>query len=208
LLQDGISTNHTPVTLVRNPLDRIISAFLFENGGMLDGSSDRSVIHKMTLAATYPIVSYANVPGIASCQTKIVMGHFCQRKVTFGPDEVEEAKRRLRDDFLFVGLTEEPSASADLFVAMFGRGSLPLDFTQTKTRVNGRHSSSAHKKHQCELTRNGWYDEADVSLYEQAQVLFYARCRQYGVKSVVGFPPVRESLANIKRKCDVIALTN
>ena len=52
---------------------------------------------------------FATEPGIKGCMTKMILGYRCAETVPGGFTKklVGEAKRRLREDFVFVGLTEE-----------------------------------------------------------------------------------------------------
>jgi hypothetical protein len=53
----------------------------------------------------HPLLAYAHTDGIASCQTKLVMGSLCGKSVmkALKPSDIAEAKRRIRYDFLFIG---------------------------------------------------------------------------------------------------------
>ncbi|KAH8096365.1 hypothetical protein JL720_3733 [Aureococcus anophagefferens] len=49
------------------------------------------------------IDTYARTPGVAHCQTKAVLGRLCGDAAPLEPSDLDEALRRLDEDFLFVG---------------------------------------------------------------------------------------------------------
>lgn len=190
--------NHTIVTLFRNPSSRIISAFLFDimfplgirlNHGISTESAKDSI-----RKSNNSILSYATWPGMASCQTKMILGKDCGDNVIIHiPEDLNEAKRRLYDLYFF-GLTEESEASANLFLAMhYKDGGLPyrksLDelvyppFKFTTTRKNMRHNHHTHQDLSTKLIESGWRDVYDEELYEAAGKIFYERCREYKIKT-------------------------
>jgi len=103
------------------------------------------------------------------------------------PEELEEAKRRL-EGFVFVGLTEEWNLSICLWHAMFGGLCYGADFFNTRVGVMSdtdaaapvvtRASSSS--TYSTEELR-GFVDAVDGRLYAQAQEIFWARAKEYGV---------------------------
>ncbi|KAJ1411627.1 hypothetical protein B484DRAFT_482615, partial [Ochromonadaceae sp. CCMP2298] len=119
--------NGSAVTLFRNPYDRVISSFMHGNGihnimfpiGFPNRASAKFTLRSQIRRSEFPIFTYASLPGIANCQTKMVLGRDCGRVADLSAEEVGEAVRRVRQDMRFVGLTEESDASAQLFVAMF-----------------------------------------------------------------------------------------
>ena len=119
--------NATTVTLFRNPYSRIVSAFLYGKGihqimfplGFPDRAKVKFKLRETIKASEFPILTYAQLPGIASCQTKMVLGMECGQPVEIDNYRIIEAQKRIRDEIAFVGLTEESDASARLFLAMF-----------------------------------------------------------------------------------------
>lgn len=119
--------NRTTVTLFRKPYHRIISSFLYGKGihsimfpiGFPNRVKVKFALRANITGSTYPVLTYARLPGIASCQIKMVLGRNCGENVDISKAMVIEARRRIRYDMAFVGLTEESDASSKLFVFMF-----------------------------------------------------------------------------------------
>jgi hypothetical protein len=189
--------NHTIVTLLRKPTCRLISAFLY--GIMLPmgfskviKSDEFDIVKHKIRNATSPIYAYATLPGIASCQTKMLLGHECGSNPSLTPADGQEAIRRLHEDTYFFGLTEEPEASVNLFLAMHSEdGTKPYrktmtdmvdpPFKFTRKRMNDGHNYQTHQQLVYQLDSNGWKDEYDEVLYQEASEAFYRRCQQYKI---------------------------
>lgn len=179
------------VTMFRKPINRIISAFLFADGmhiprGHPLGDFENEI--RANLSKTeHPIVSYARYLGIPHCQTKMVLGYHCGNNIpTFTKEEMVEAKTRIQFDFAFVGITEEPEATYNLFLAMFGLGHVAdhpkLDPPHKMNyRKNAHHDEWAQKHYTGNLKKHSWEDQPDEYVYSVAKSLFYKRCQQYGI---------------------------
>lgn len=124
----------------------------------------------------------------------MVLGYFCGENVTLSQGNLMMAKQILRKLFFF-GLTEEPIASVNLFLAMYGKdGARPnitnighfIDppFVFTSTRSNVKHSRDAHAELLRNLTGSGWKDSFDEELYAEATKIFYNRCKRHGIETV------------------------
>lgn len=190
--------NHTVVTMFRKPVDRVISAYLFEimlpQGSPYRRSDDlQAEIRAQIMNSSSPVVAYAQLNGIPSCQTKMLLGHTCGSDIQLHEADLIEAKRRINEDLYFFGLTEEPLASANLFLAMHhDQGANPNrtnvfdksfnpPFNFRTGRVNSKHSHNNHEKLLSELNEAGWSDRFDEELYKEASRVFYDRCRKYNV---------------------------
>lgn len=187
---------YSTVSVFRRPIDRLISAFLFRGGVMIPRGSVyhskyyNETVHKAAVAfkrsirsATYPIVAYANHPEIPSCQAKMVLGYHCGSNVVITATMIAEAKRRLREEFLFVGLTEEPQATLHLFHAIFGGMNVGIN---DKIRRNTGHTVEVHDQLVEILRQHHWSDTPDEEVYREAARIFYARCEKYGIATVHG----------------------
>eukprot|EP00602_Paraphysomonas_sp_CaronLab_P010339 CAMPEP_0185023208 /NCGR_PEP_ID=MMETSP1103-20130426/5899_1 /TAXON_ID=36769 /ORGANISM="Paraphysomonas bandaiensis, Strain Caron Lab Isolate" /LENGTH=122 /DNA_ID=CAMNT_0027555685 /DNA_START=378 /DNA_END=742 /DNA_ORIENTATION=- len=120
--------------------------------------------------------------GIPSCQTKMVMGYKCGEDILFTEEDLEEVKRRIANDFAFIGLTEESKATYELFQAMFGVQHLPSPLPYAMMyRKNSASSIELVGNLTRQLRNLGWTDPFDESLYEEAQRIFYSRCVLYNV---------------------------
>lgn len=195
LLQRG-----TILTMFRNPLDRLISAYLFDpKGGMLPmgyphRGIDEAAIHSYINNATVPIVAYATLSAIPSCQTKMMLGYACgedlQRQLTV--DDEAEAKRRLHEDILVFGLTEDYQASFALFDATLAdylqlapELTHPVQTTTKRIRKNAQNDAVTNSRLRFQLEDNGWSDLPDEALYKEAGVLFCERCEAYNITTTI-----------------------
>lgn len=183
--------------MFRNPIDRIISAFLFADGMMIPrGFPDYSAepeLRKNITSSKYPIYTYATTPGIPQCQTKMIMGYDCGNDVPlFNPKQLKEIHRRLLEEFIFFGLQEEPKATYELFIAMFGIGhlndthiierKLPPPYLHTY-RENIYVSNQQKINLKRTLRELNWHDPSDEFMYEIAKKIFYKRCKEYHVST-------------------------
>ena len=95
---------------------------------------------------------------------------------------MEEAKRRARDDFLFVGITEEAEATEALFRAMFtGNLNTEVAFSSTHHRKNKQSTDDRQHQMESSLRSINWKDDFDQPLYEEVKRVFYARCKAYNI---------------------------
>jgi hypothetical protein len=92
----------------------------------------------------------------------MVLGYPCGRNYQISNSDILEAKRRINNDFIFIGLTEESETSYLLFKAMFSDGFLPSDYEVSRVRVNvKRHTEIDHNKLACDLIDNNWTDSSE-----------------------------------------------
>lgn len=200
--------NGTTVSVFRKPEYRLISSFLF-NMMIPTGNvySDNNTLPEHVRNAANPLIAYANVPGMSSCQIKMVLGHYCGKMIPeLSRVDIEKAKHRVKHEFAFVGkfykriwsfqslsvsflvgcLTEESVASAALFYAMYGyRGYTP--YLQPATKQFRTHSArnSDHQETLLEqLKAHNWADPPEQELYQFVRELFYSRCAQYNVSTI------------------------
>lgn len=190
--------NHTVVTLFRKPMDRLISAFLFDimipQGSPFTTSPEvMEDMRSKVRQSDNPIYAYSQTRGIKSCQTKMILGYACGADVVLTENDLIEAKRRLREDLYFFGLTEESVASANLFLAMHHKDgenplrtnihdkSFGLPFNFRSNRLISNHNAKSHHKLVHDLTTAGWTDPFDEALYMEASMIFYERCRLYNI---------------------------
>jgi len=89
--------------------------------------------------------------------------------------EVQEAIRRMKEGFVFIGITEQWDLSVCLFRAKFGGKCLPSDFMNT--RHGTKRASTAY-----DLTSLGGYkDKYDGQVYAEALKIFYEELHQYNL---------------------------
>lgn len=200
----NVNLNRTAITLYRNPYDRVISSFMFGKGvhqimfplGFPDRAKRKFALREAIRKSEFPILSYVQLPGISSCQAKMTLGRECGETAEVTYIDVLEAKRRIRYDLAFVGLTEESEASARLFLAMYpipsgvtkmsvesrkNEEQSLLDAVNQAPRTNRDHTVQANEDHKKVLQQHNWSDTADVAVYREAVDVFYEGCRRYNI---------------------------
>jgi hypothetical protein len=177
------------VAIFRHPMSRIISAYLFRNEMMIPNGmpfDQRYPIHNARAAGIYlPIYDYVRLPGMTGCQTKLALGHKCGEGEKYADFQSREsmamAKKTMRD-FAFVGLTEYPIETEQLYRAMFGGEELKhFQPHKIKYRANKMHSSTSHETLLANLTAHKWKDEVDEQFYDEAKQVFFERCKLYRI---------------------------
>merc|ERR1712216_549458 len=96
--------------------------------------------------------------GIAGCMTKMVLGHYCAGTHEISQSDQAEAQRRLKEDFAFVGLTDEWHASICLFHQSLGGDARAVEF------LNVRTGDSSEIQYNTSVME-GWHDQNDEDLY-------------------------------------------
>jgi len=91
-------------------------------------------------------------------------------------EEVSEARRRLWDGFVFVGLTDHWNLSICLFHTMFGGQCRDTDFQNNRP---GREDDTV--KYDAASDLGSFVDEADGELFASGRALFMQRLREFGV---------------------------
>lgn len=200
----NVNLNSTAITLFRNPYDRVISSFMYGKGvhqimfplGFPDRAKRKFALREAIRKSEFPILSYVQLPGIASCQAKMTLGRECGEVAEVTAVDVDEARRRIRFDLAFVGLTEESEAAARLFLAMYPipsrvseRNAINneeeeqalMDAVNQAPRTNRDHTAQANEEHKEVLKQHRWVDVADEAVYREAIEVFYERCHVYSI---------------------------
>ena len=179
--------NGSAITLLRDPRSRLTSAWYFVRSGapmlpaghFLQGANaTRRAAFKASMSDG--IATYATSRGIASCMTKMVLGKACGADVDLTAADLREAIRRVREDFLFLGIQGHFRASVQLAHKMLAPGLAPDESKQ----VDGSAAHHGYSKRQQDVAmRNlsSWVDAFDQPLYEAALALFEERCAAHGV---------------------------
>jgi hypothetical protein len=173
---------HAAVTMLRAPAERLISAFYYQqyNGQRMHRPQgfDHVGMTERFEREVHTIVDYARFPGIASCTTKMMLGHYCASPVVLTEEDLAEAKRRLREEFVFVGMTAEWSRSISLFHTQFGELRVkPIELVKINA---GRHHAK-YEAARLQLLASGWTDRFDTELHDEAKAIFESRCEMYGL---------------------------
>lgn len=156
----------TAVAMFRNPRDRLASQLLYMRSMVslvkLWGVDEKDILPLMQMLSTIPEPDAVNAshpchshmrtdkdrrlcrytmsshfPGIRGCMTKMVLGYNCANRVKLTTQDLEQAKRIVRSQFAFVGLTEQWEESVRLFHGMHG-GRMFADELFMHDRVSNR----------------------------------------------------------------------
>eukprot|EP00927_Polykrikos_kofoidii_P084146 TRINITY_DN8795_c0_g1_i1.p1 TRINITY_DN8795_c0_g1~~TRINITY_DN8795_c0_g1_i1.p1 ORF type:complete len:384 (+),score=46.74 TRINITY_DN8795_c0_g1_i1:56-1153(+) len=100
-----------------------------------------------------------------------------EARVEISDSEVMEARRRLRDDFAFVGIAEEWDLSVCLFHAMFGGTCYEFEMANVHPSTPGKKAEGFHNV----SILNGYTDPYDTPVYEEAKKLFFANIAKYEI---------------------------
>jgi len=172
------------VTMLRNPEQRMVSSFvdnrhswpvtpenpppldLMKYKDQLQGCSVKMLVRGGDAAALDAFWNYG------------ALGPHWGGPCGEGPEpsaaEVQEAKKRLREGFVFVGIQEEWGLSMCLFHATFGGSCHGSEF------LNSRHLG--HKlTYDADKLLQGWKDPFDGELYKDATSLFWERMSERGL---------------------------
>ena len=174
------------LTMMRNPVDRLYSAFRYLNSGQ------SLVVDRLPLtdearmksanAKGLSFIEWLRVPETAPganlhnrftkrLNAPTYTNRILDRSQT--ESELQKAKKILRENFTFVGLTEQYKKSKELFCRSFG---IPSAFALHEERLNKnlirRRSSDITEEIVEIIERDHW---ADVELYRFAQDLFEDR---------------------------------
>lgn len=104
--------------------------------------------------------------------------------------EVILARQRLREGFVFVGITDEWDMSVCLLHAVFGGACLASDFADNNAGTN----SSQELYDTSELM--GFTDAADGALYKEALAIFAEQQQHYGVSYGACQPCFQQALSS------------
>jgi hypothetical protein len=161
------SLNHDYVTMLREPVERIVSAFHY--GMMADGFNMTQAVELQKACYSDEVVCYASYPGIPHCVTKMMLGHRCADNVQLNESAKNLALQVLRK-MPFVGLTEEWNEAVCQFHKAFG-GKPPLGaFRNVNPRFSKKKVPTAEQS-----LRESFRDDYDQALYDVAKRNFYQR---------------------------------
>ena len=181
------------VVMLRNSYQRIISQYLFgDNGvpmmvhglGLAQSMKDYLLSFKDAIKedpTIFTIYNYSMTPGIANCQTKMLLGYGCANSKEITKKDAEEAIDILRNSITFFGLTAQPKATMLLYTAMFNISRVgKYEHYPPAVRVNIGSAAAEKKRLQNILRKNDWRDYDSV-VYHEAKQIFYERCKKYKI---------------------------
>jgi len=164
----------TYITILRNPVDRIISHYYFVR------RAPGNYLYKTVMSQNMNLKEYV-ASGISremdNGQTRMLCGP-AATNIPFGEcntDMLHEAKRNLCDQFAVVGLTEDFDRSVILMKQMFG---WKWPFYVAKNRTRHRPDRAHVAPETIQIIEE--YNQLDIALYTYAGELFRARIQQEG----------------------------
>jgi hypothetical protein len=125
--------------MLRNPIHRLRSGFPFRHAvGIRVDLAKGTAAEQLARLST--VAEYAAFPGIAGCQTKMILGKACASNQTGASLAAKglttkTAKARLRTAYAFVGITSWWNLSVCLFHAEFGGEVWPASFQNSRKTV-------------------------------------------------------------------------
>eukprot|EP00038_Savillea_parva_P013362 m.210407 g.210407 ORF g.210407 m.210407 type:complete len:388 (+) comp25011_c0_seq1:152-1315(+) len=160
------------LALLRDPRRRLYSAFTSRHAqGMMPSLAQR-------LKATVKTPKqYAQFPGIAGCQVKMLVGRQCAGAYIPTRNDLAVAKQRLVSGLGYVGLTDYYDLSVCLLHAMWG--GTPRESSFQNARPTAFFASAYNSS---EATRHFDFadDPLDAELYQEAKRLFVSRLQEHG----------------------------
>jgi len=168
------------IMMIRQPEQRILSeAHHHFNGWYLPDLPKSLLEYASVLAGCYvKLLTRDSFPSLTVCGTN-----------TSEPtqDEVQEALRRMREGFVFIGITEQWDLSACLFRAKFGGKCLSSDFMNTRPGVN--RTARTYDVQELE----GFVDKHDRVIYAEALKIFNEELQIYNISNATCKPCFEEA---------------
>jgi len=120
-------------------------------------------------ACRYRVASH--FPGLRGCMTKMILGKQCSERYKLTIADLQEAKRILRNEFAFVGITEKWDESVRLFHGMYG-GKMYSDELFARYRDSPKAVENVRK------ALENSYDYFDEEIYEVALEVYERQKKQ------------------------------
>ena len=159
------------VTMLRDPVERVISAYEFMKTCIIIHPQAAVTQHK---ARTLPLKDYIRDPdvsGVINAQTRQLAGRAWRGEARSAHSDWLDAARAHLEGFAFVGLTERFNDSMDLLNYTFGWS--PLQ--QVQQLMVGSKTLKREQLTAEELEVILEHNQLDMALYDSAKTLFEAR---------------------------------
>ena len=169
----ALSTSCKVSATFREPSQRLLSAFYFN---MHASGAGRARGAAMRRKCKSDPACFARFPGVAGCQTKMLLGHKCAADIELTREHVEQAKRVLREKLGHVALTSCYDASVCNFHKLYGGVAYEQEFSKSvHTDADKRPTHKIGGKGgrwYNESALGGFVDWADEEIFAEAQLLF------------------------------------
>jgi len=161
--------------MIRDPLKRALSGYFFgpchvgigsdvgEDPGKGGKFSDKTLA-EINNSPT-PFLTYANSTRIKGCQVRMLIGRGCGEYYTPTPADVAEAIRVMKNEFLFVGITEDWAKSIFLFHGLFVGIPTKSEFHNMR-KTNKEDEKEVEAMQQVQAA--AWDDPYDGPLFREA----------------------------------------
>ncbi|MGF1535242.1 MAG: sulfotransferase family 2 domain-containing protein [Elainellaceae cyanobacterium] len=159
------------VTMLRDPVERVISAYEFMKTCIIIHPQAAATQHK---ARTLPLKDYIcdpNVSGVVNAQARQLAGRAWRGAARSAHRDWLDAARAHLEDFAFVGLTEQFDDSMALLNYTFGWS--PLQQVQRLMVGNKKLKREQLSAEELEIILE--HNQLDVALYDYAKALFERR---------------------------------
>lgn len=170
-LHDFVPGASSYVTFLRDPIARALSLYSYAR------TQPRHYLYRAIVEERLDLTELLNrkaTPELFNHQTRMIAGNLTDLKTPIDRSGLECAKRNLRENFSFVGVTEEFDAGLLLLVRMFD-WRMPI--------YRKRNVTSGLENKNVDVTTRGLLAEAnslDLELHQFARELFGARRRATG----------------------------
>lgn len=167
------------IGLFRDPRLRLKSAY----NSHLHAVGIRSSERAQMMAEVKTPQDFVRYPGVAHCQTKMLVGHKCGSSVPVTTEMLEEALNRLRTKFVFVGITDEWRESVFLFNRMFKgeNNSNALYNKQSPSHPKRKTFAKNKKQHATSFDFLPEDDPYDWRVYLEAKRIFQENLAKFGI---------------------------
>jgi len=174
--------------MIRDPLIRALSGYYFgpyhigigsevgeDPGG--GGKPSPKMLEEITHSPT-PFLTYANSTRIKGCQVRMLIGRMCGENYTPTTADVAEAIRVMKNEFLFVGVTDEWAKSIFLFHGLFGGVPTKSEFHNMRKTTAKRPELETKDEAVQQVQEAAWNDPYDGPLFKEASKLVNAQFLQ------------------------------
>jgi len=171
-LHELLTRRATYITLLRNPIERVISDYYFILSHPVHS------LHETLHSESISLVEFASMgrfPGVENLQTRLLSGRGVSPKACT-TDMFDEARRNLREHFSVVGLTERFDETLILLKRLF-----QWRFMLYTRRNVGRNRPDTRSVDEHTLRVIESSNQLDIRLYDYARAMFEEQISRQGL---------------------------
>lgn len=169
------------VTMVRDPVQRIAASYNDPVFDFVNDVSEPGTRYRKTDSSGNPLphtIAFdefaINWTGMVTTQLTRTDWTVSWHGIYLSDKDAQEAARRLRKDFVFVGIVEQWELSMCLFRTMFGGNCIQSDFMDTRPGFKGRSGETKYDT-------GNFHDAIDEVVYHAALEIFESNLLKYNV---------------------------